>query len=122
MLAEFLIELKLHEEQDKIAQIVTGSSGTVKHSMYDEYINASKGKVSAKGKGKQGEGKGGKSNGVPHVRNTGSQAVAHKGTIVQSIIQGDSQAGVQFVALLSVALPVTTPQCTRPVKPKAKNA
>ena len=24
MLAEFLIELKLHEEQDKIAQIVTG--------------------------------------------------------------------------------------------------
>ena len=35
MLAEFLIELKLHEEQDKIAQIVTGSSSTVKHSMYD---------------------------------------------------------------------------------------
>ena len=28
MLAEFLIELKLHEEQDKIAQIVTGSSST----------------------------------------------------------------------------------------------
>ena len=27
MLAELLIELKLHEEQDKIAQIVTGSSG-----------------------------------------------------------------------------------------------
>ena len=25
MLAEFLIELRLHEEQDKIAQIVTGS-------------------------------------------------------------------------------------------------
>ena len=45
MLAEFLIELKLHEKQDKIAQIVTGSSSTVKHSMYDEYINASKGKV-----------------------------------------------------------------------------
>ena len=60
MLAEFLIELKLHEEQDKIAQIVTGSSSTVKHSMYDEYIYASKGKVSVKGKGKQGDGKGGK--------------------------------------------------------------
>ena len=42
MLAEFLIELKLHEEQDKIAQIATGSSSTVKHAMYDEYINASK--------------------------------------------------------------------------------
>ena len=37
MFAEFLIELRLHEEQDKIAQIVTGSSSTVKHSMYDEY-------------------------------------------------------------------------------------
>ena len=41
MLAEFLIELKLNEEQDKIAQIVTGSSGAVKPSMYDEYVNAS---------------------------------------------------------------------------------
>ena len=61
MLAEFLIELRLHEEQDKIAQIVTGSSSTVKHSMYEEYINASKGKVPAKGKGKQGDGKGAKS-------------------------------------------------------------
>ena len=61
MLAEFLIELKLHEEQDKIAQTVTGSSSTVKHSMYDEYINASKGKVPAKGKGKQSDGKGTKS-------------------------------------------------------------
>ena len=62
MLAEFLIALKkLREEQDKIAQIVTASSGTVKHSMYVEYINASKGKVPVKGKGKQGDGKGGKS-------------------------------------------------------------
>ena len=56
MLAEFLIELRLREEQDKIAQIVTGSSSTVKHSMYDEYINASKGKVPTKGKGKQESG------------------------------------------------------------------
>ena len=61
MLAEFLLKLKLREEQDKIAQIVTGSSGAVKHSMYDEYINANKGKIPVKGKGKQGDGKGGKS-------------------------------------------------------------
>ena len=62
MLAEFLIELKLHEEQDKIAQIVTGSSSsTVKHSMYDEYMNASKRKMPMKGKGKQEYGKNGKS-------------------------------------------------------------
>ena len=52
MVAEVLIELKLHEEKDKIAQIVTGSSSTVKHSMYDDYINASKGKVPEKGKDK----------------------------------------------------------------------
>ena len=38
MLAEFLMELKLHQQQDKIAQILTGSSGTAKHSTYDEYI------------------------------------------------------------------------------------
>ena len=50
MLAVFLIELRLHEEQDKIAQIVTGSSSSVKASMYNEYINASKGKVPTKGK------------------------------------------------------------------------
>ena len=61
MLAEFLIELRLHEEQDKIAQIVTGASSTVKHSMYEDYVNASKGRVPAKGKGKQGDGKGAKS-------------------------------------------------------------
>ena len=62
MLAQFLIELKLNEEQDKISQIVTGSSGAAKHSMYDEYINASKGKVPSKGKDKGGDSKGGKSN------------------------------------------------------------
>ena len=62
MLAEVLTELKLHEEQDKIAQIVSGSSGTAKHSMYDEYINASKGKIPVTGKSKQGDGKGGKFN------------------------------------------------------------
>ena len=58
MQAEFLIELRLHEEQDKITQIVTGSGTSVKHSIYDEYVSASKGKVPAKGKGKQKDGKG----------------------------------------------------------------
>ena len=64
MPAESLIELKLNEEgqEDKITQIVTGSSGSVKHSMYDDYINASKGKVPSKEKGTGGDGKGGKSN------------------------------------------------------------
>ena len=53
MLSAFLIELKLNEEQEKITQIVTGSSGAqMKPSLYDEYVNASKGKVQQKGKGK----------------------------------------------------------------------
>ena len=94
MLAKFLIELKLNEEQDKIAQIVTGSSSSAKHSMCDEYVNASKGKVPSKGKGKAGDGP----IGAHLVTNSGSQAVAHKDTIVQSIIQGDSQADAQSVA------------------------
>ena len=44
MLAEFLIKLKLNEEQDKITQIVTGSNCAVKLSMYDEYTMLVKGK------------------------------------------------------------------------------
>ena len=39
--------------------------------------------------------------GVQHVMSIGSQAVAHKDIIVQSIIQGDSQADVLLVALLA---------------------
>ena len=39
MLSEFLIELKLNEEQEKITQIVIGSSGTqMKPSAYEEHM------------------------------------------------------------------------------------
>ena len=38
-------------------------------------------------------------NGGPHAMITGSQAVAHKVIIVQSIIQGDSQGDVLYVDL-----------------------
>ena len=92
MLAEFLIELKLHEEQDKITQIVTGSNGSVKLSTYDEYINASKGKVPSKEeKAKEDMEKVESSIGVHLAMTIGRQMVAHKDIIVQSIIQGDSQ-------------------------------
>ena len=104
MLAEFLIELRLHDEQDKIAQIVTGSSSTVKHSMYEEYITGRKGKVPAKGKGKKGDGKVPSPSGDRHAKTIGSQAVAHKVTIVHGIIRGDSQADVQSVVLRSMSL------------------
>ena len=46
ILSEFLIEVKLTEEQDEIAQIVAGSAGVqTGPTAYDEYVNASKGKV-----------------------------------------------------------------------------
>ena len=47
MLSEFLIEVKLNEEHDRITQIVTGANNAqVKPTAYDEYINANKGKQS----------------------------------------------------------------------------
>ena len=56
MISEFLIEVQLNEEQDKITQIVIGASKThVKPKVYNEYVNASKGKIQ-KGKGKGAEG------------------------------------------------------------------
>ena len=46
MLSKFLIEVKLSEEQDKIAQTVSGSNGAqMKPTAYDEYVNANKGKM-----------------------------------------------------------------------------
>ena len=106
-LAELLIELKLNEEQDKITQIVTSTSGAVKHSMYDEYVNASKGKVPSKGKAKEEMAKVASRTGVHLATNSGNQMVAHKDINVPSIIQGDSQADVQSAAL--PATTVTTP-------------
>ena len=62
MISEFLIELKLNEEQAKITQIMAGANRSqMKPTAYDEYVNASKGKVQ-KGKGKGAEGKGNKQN------------------------------------------------------------
>ena len=101
MLAEFLIELRMHEEQDKIAQIVTGSSSTVKHSMCDEYINASKGKVPAKVKVSRMMAKVASPNGVHLVMILGSQEGAPRVTIVLVIIQGSSRADVQSAARLA---------------------
>ena len=118
MLAEFLIELKLHEEQDKIAQIVTGSSSTVKHSMYDEYINASKGKIPAKGKGKQGDGKGGKSKwraACDEYWKPGGCSQGHHCPKYHPRRQPGRCA-------ICGSTRHYTSQRTRPVKPKAKNA
>ena len=118
MLAEFLIELKLHEEQDKIAQIVTGSSSTDKHSMFDEFLNGSKGKVPVKGKGKQGDGKGGKSKwraACDEFWKPGGCAQGHHCPKYHPRRQPGRCA-------ICGSTRHHTSQRTRPVKPKAKNA
>ena len=99
-LAEFLIELKLHEEQDKIAQIVTGSSSTGKHSMFAEYISASKGKVPAKGKGKQSDGKGTKSTWRPACDDYWKPGGCSARTQLPEVSSlSDSQADVRYVRI-----------------------
>ena len=118
MLAEFLIELRLHEEQDKITQIVTGSSSTVKHSMYEEYITASKGKVPAKGKGKQGDGKGAKSKWRPACEDYWKPGGCSQG---HNCPRYHPRRQPGRCAICGSTKHVTS-QCSRPVKPKAKNA
>ena len=118
MLAEFLIELKLNEEQGKITQIVTGSNGAAKHSMYDEYINASKGKVPSKGKGKGGDGKGGKSNcraPCDEFWKPDGCSQGHRYPKYHPRRQPERRA-------ICGSTRHYTSQCTRPVKPNAKNA
>ena len=118
MLAEFLIELKLNEEQDKITPIVTGSNGAAKHSMYDEYVNASKGKVPSKGKGKGGDGKGGKSNWHAPCEEFWKPGGCSQGHHCPKY-HPRRQPG--RCAICGSTRHYTS-QCIRPVKPKAKNA
>ena len=105
MLSEFLIERKLNEEQEKIIQIVTGNSGAqMKPSVYDEYVNANKGQVQQKGKGRGGEGKEESRTGACLAVSTGSLMVASMDTTVRSIIQDDNQVDVLSVAQLDIIL------------------
>ena len=118
MLAEFLIELKLNEEQDKIAQILTGSSGAAKHSVYDEYVNASKGKVPSKGKGKGGDGEGGKSNWRAPCDEFWKPAGCPQG---HNCPKHHPRRQPGRYAICGATHHYTS-QRTRPLKPKAKNA
>ena len=104
MLAEFLIELRLHEEQEKIAQIVTGSSSTVSTLCMKNTSMPAKGKCLPKEKANRVMGKVPSPSGDRHAKTIGSQAVAHKAIIVQGIIRGVNQAGAQSAALLSMSL------------------
>ena len=102
----------------KIAQIVTGSSGTVKNSMYAEYVNAKKGKVPSKGKGKTRDGKGGKSNWRVQCHDFWKPGGCSQGRHCPKY-HPRRQPG--RCAICGSTRHYTS-QCTRPVKPKAKNA
>ena len=83
MLAEFLIELKLNEEQNKIAQIVTGSGSTVKNSVCMTSTSMLvKGKYLPRVKADQVMGKVAGQIGEHLATNSGNQMVARRDTIV----------------------------------------
>ena len=117
MLAEFLIELKLDEEQDRITQIVTGSNVLRSTQCMMSTSVLVKGKCLLKEKAKEELIEVESPIGAHLVMSSGSQMVAHKDTAVQSIIQGESQGDVQ-----SVALRVTIHLNVHVQSLKAKNA
>ena len=92
---QILIELKLNEEQVNITQIATGSNG-LRSTQWWRIHPCSKGKVPSKGKGKGEKVKAESLIGVHRAMTTGSLTVAHKDTIVQGTIQGDSQDDVHL--------------------------
>ena len=100
MLAEFLIELKLNEERDKIIQIVTGSNGAVKSQCMTSISMLVKRKHLLREKAKEEMVKVASLTGVHLAMSIGRQTVAHKDAIARSIIQADSQDDVQSLALL----------------------
>ena len=75
-----------------------------------------KGRFLRKEKVSKAMAKAGSLTGEHHMMIIGSQAVAHKDTIVPSIIHGDSRCAI------CGSTRHNTSQCTRPAKPKAKNA
>ena len=97
----YLIELRLHEEQDKIAQIVAALSSIL--CMRNTSMPA-KGKCLPKEKASRVMVKVPNPGRDQHATIIGSQAVAHTAIIVRCIIQGDSQADVQSVVPPSMSL------------------
>ena len=96
MLSEFLMELKLNAEQEKITQIVTSSSGThMKPSAYDEYVNA---REKAKKEMERMESR----TGDCLAMNFGDLTDVDMVTIVRSIIPDNNQDDVQLVDQLDI--------------------
>ena len=86
--------------------------------MYDEYINASKAKVPAKGKGKQGDGKGLKSKWRPACDDYWKPGGCSQGYNCPKYHPRRQPGRCAICGSTKHA----TSQCSRPVKPRAKNA
>ena len=109
---------KFQEKQLRRSKVTTYPSSTVKHSMYDEHINASKGKVPVKGKGKQGDGKGGKTKWRAPCDDYWKPGGCSQGHHCPKY-HPRRQTGRRAICGSTHHI---TSQCTCPVKPKAKNA
>ena len=96
---------------------MTGSSTTVKHSMYDNYINASKGKASTKGKGNHNDGKSSRSQWRPPCDDYWKPGGCSQGHHCPHY-HPRKQPGR---CAICGSTRHSTSQCNRPVKPKAKN-
>ena len=97
MLAEFLIELRLHEEQDKITQIVTTRPSSTACMMSTSM--PAKGRCLPRVRASNEKAKVHSLSGDLHAMIIGSQAVAHKVIIARSITRGDNRVDVQYAVL-----------------------
>ena len=108
------------KKQDKITQIVTGSSTSIKHSMYDEYVQCKqRGRCLPKEKASRKVVKAHNLNGDPPVMIIGNQVAAPQGHQCPKY-HPRRQPGEGCAICGSTRHP--TSQCTRPVKSKAKHA
>ena len=118
MLAKFLIELKLNEEQEKITQIVAGSNGSVSSQRMTSTSMLVKGKYLLREKAKEEMVKVGSLTSVQLAMSIGSQMVAHKGHHCPKYHPRRQRGRCAICG----STRHYTSQCTCPVKSKAKNA
>ena len=98
MLSEFLIELKLNEEHEKITQIMTGSNNSqMKPSAYDELSMPARARSSRREKAKVEKGRTVSRIGDNHAMTTGVQMAVNLDTTVPNTIPGDNQADARYV-------------------------
>ena len=106
MLSEFLIELKLNEEQEKITQIVTGSNNAQMKPLKPSIRRVcqrqqGQGPDRREKAAKEEKERSGKQNGDNHAMTIGNQMDVNMDITVQSIIPGDNQADARYAVQLT---------------------